>query len=922
MEQDLSRQAAYLADREADVVLRDGSTVRVRPVLRSDEGALLELLRKLSPEARSYRFFSGGVDLEQAARWAAEVDYRDSYGLVATTGGRDRVVAHAVFSRVGGGATEGTTGGMAGGAGDGKAEVAFAIADELQGRGLGTILFAHLAEAAEERGISTFEAEVMPGNERMLQVFRDSGFPVEMRSEPGAVVVESPTSLSPEAVERFERREQIAALTAMRRFLAPGSVAVVGASRERGTVGGELFHNLVATGFNGPVYPVNPRAEVVQSVPAYSSLEGIPREVEIAVVAVPAPAVLEVAEQCAEAGVKGLVVISAGFAEAGPEGSERQRELVALCRRFGMRLIGPNCMGILNTAEDVRLNATFGPQFPPSGKVGFLSQSGALGLAVIDFAGALGLGLSSFVSVGNKADISGNDLIEYWESDEQTGLILLYLESFGNPRRFARIARRVGCMKPIVAVKSGRSGAGARATSSHTGAMVAASDVTVDALFRQAGVIRTDTLHELFNVASLLTSQPLPRGKRVAILTNAGGPAILCADACEGEGLEVLPPPESVQAALSTFLPDGASTSNPIDMLATAPPEHYQRAIRLLGACEDVDALIVIFIPPLVTTSEEVATAIRPAVAEVAGRIPVLPVFMSREGVPPSLREGDPAVPAYSFPEDAARALARVARYADWRSAPRSPIREFEDTRATDAARVIASALAEGHSWLEPTEVAELLECYGVPLVEWRIARSPEGARTAAAELGGEVALKAIARGLLHKSEHGAVRLGLGGGDVVEGAASAMARELERGDHEVEGFIVQRMAPAGEEMIVGVVGDPVFGPVVACGAGGVTTELLRDVAVRITPLTEADAREMVRSLRTFPLLEGYRGRPRADVEALEETLMRVSSLVEAHAEVVEMDLNPVIVGPGGVVVVDARVRVEPPPPRRPWPALA
>jgi acyl-CoA synthetase (NDP forming) len=451
--------------------------------------------------------------------------------------------------------------------------------------------------------------------------------------------------------------------------------------------------------------------------------------------------------------------------------------------------------------------------------------------------------------------------------------------------------------------------------------MVAASDVTVDALFRQAGVIRTDTLHELFDVASLLASQPLPSGKRVAILTNAGGPAILCADACEGEGLEVPPPPESVQAALSTFLPDGASTSNPIDMLATAPPEHYARAIRLLGACEDIDALIVIFIPPLVTTSEEVADAIRPAIADTAGRIPVLPVFMSREGVPESLRQGDLPVPAYSFPEDAARSLARVARYTDWRNAPPSSIREFPDARTTDAARVIASALEQGHNWLEPAEVAELLDCYGVPLVEWRPARSPEEARSAAAELGGEVALKAIAKGLLHKTESGGVRLGLSGGDVVEGAAAAMAREIERAGHEVDGFVVQRMAPAGEEMIVGVVGDPVFGPVVACGAGGVTTELVRDVAVRITPLTEADAREMVRSLRTYPLLEGYRGRPAADVEALEETLMRVSALVEAHAEVTEMDLNPVIVTPRGVVVVDARVRVEPPPPRRPWPAL-
>jgi acetyl coenzyme A synthetase (ADP forming)-like protein len=905
VEQEIRREAAYLADREADVVLRDGSTLHVRPVLQSDEGGLLDLLQGLSSEAVSYRFFSGGANLRQMARWAVDVDYNDRYGLVATTGSKERIVAHAVFSRLDGD----------------RAEVAFEIADELQGRGLGTILYAHLAEAAEERGITTFEAEVLPENNRMLQVFRDSGFPVTTRSEPGVVLVASPTSLSPEAVERFELRDQVAALNAMQQFLAPRSVAVIGASRERGTIGGEIFHNLLSTGFNGPVYPVNPRAEVVQSVPAYPSLTDVPGEVDVAVIVVPADTVLPVAQDCADKGVKGLVVISAGFAETGEDGAKRQRELVAICRRSGMRLIGPNCMGILNTAPDVMLNATFGPEFPPPGRVGFLSQSGALGLAVIDFAKALSLGLSSFVSIGNKADISGNDLIHYWEGDERTELILLYLESFGNPRKFSRIAQRVGRCKPIVAVKSGRSAAGARATSSHTGALVAASDVTVDALFEQAGVTRTDTLHELFDVASLFANQPLPTGDRVAILTNAGGPGIMCADACEAEGLEVVPLPEQVRGELEGFLASGASATNPVDMLASASDQDYERAITAVGRCDEVDAMIVIFIPPLVTRAEDVAAALRAAVDGIRDSMPVLAVFMSHRGVPQALRDGEIRIPSYAFPEDAARALARAARYARWRRTPASTTRIFEDVRRTDAASVIATVLAAGRGWLEPEEVAALLDCYGIPLIEWRLAQTPREAREAAAELGGEVALKAVAPGLVHKTDSGGVRLGLSGGDTVEGAAAQMARAVEQAGHPLEGFIVQRMAKGGEEMLVGVVGDPVFGPVIACGAGGVTTELLNDVVVRLTPLTVADARDMVRSLRTFPLLDGYRGRPKANVPALEEMLLRVSALVEAHAEVAEMDLNPVIVSPSGVLVLDARIRIEPPPPRRPWPAL-
>jgi succinyl-CoA synthetase alpha subunit/RimJ/RimL family protein N-acetyltransferase len=511
-------------------VLRDGSTVHVRPVRPDDREALKRFLERLSPDSRSLRFFSLGVNLEGAADWAADVDYDLRFGLVALGGTRQAVVGHATWSRDD--------------PDDDHAEVAFEIADAYQGNGLGTILLAHLADAAQERGVSAFEAEVLPHNHRMAEVFRESGFAVRTRSGPDVLRVEFPTEMSDDALDRFDDRDRTAAEAAVAKFLRPGSVAVIGASRERGTVGGEIFHNLIATAFEGPVYPVNPHARVVQSVPAFSSVRDVLSDVELAVVAVPAPLVADVARQCAAKGVDAMLVISAGFAETGDEGRARQDELVAICRGAGIRLIGPNCLGVLNTSPDVRLDAMFGPLFPPHGNVGFLSQSGALGLAVIDYAQELGLGLSSFVSVGNKADISGNDLIQYWESDPETDVILLYLESFGNPRKFARIAPRVAREKPIVAVKSGRSAAGARATSSHTGALISASDVTVDSLFRQAGVIRTDTLAELFDVARVLANQPLPRGRRVAIVTNAGGPGILCADTCESRGLEgpELPP--------------------------------------------------------------------------------------------------------------------------------------------------------------------------------------------------------------------------------------------------------------------------------------------------------------------------------------------------------------------------------------------
>lgn len=892
----------YPAHRAAHVALRDGSTVYVRPIRREDENALLAFFQRLSPEARALRFFSATTDtfLIAEARRETDVDYVKTYGLVAATGPEETIVGHALYAAVE----------------EGRAEVAFAIAQEYQGRGLATILLAHLAEAAAANGIGVFEAEILASNHKMLEVFRESGFPVEVRADIGQLKVSFPTSLTDEALQRFEHRENLASLSALKRFLSPHSVAVIGASRRRGTIGGELFRNLLTYGFEGPVYPVNPAAAVVQAVPAYPTVEAIPGPVDLAVIVVPAAEVLKAAEQCARKRVGALVIISAGFAETGEEGRERQAALMKICRAAGMRVIGPNCMGIANTDPMVRLNATFVPVTPPPGRVGFLSQSGALGLAVIDYAQSLGLGISSFVSVGNKADISGNDLLSYWQADPRTDLILLYLESFGNPRKFSRLARWVGRSKPIIVVKSGRSPAGARATSSHTGALIAASDITVDALFRQAGVIRTDTLEEMFDVASLLVNQHPPRGLRVAIITNAGGPGILCADACSAEGLEIPLLAKTTQAALRQFLPREASVANPVDMIASATPDNYRESIRAVAADPSVDALVVIFIPPLVTRAEDVAKAIVDGARELHGKKPVLTVFMSARGVPKAMTSADVRIPSYAFPEAAAIALAHAARYGQWRERPLGVTPKFEQLDRDVALAVVATALRRGGGWLDPDEVAALFRCYGLSVAEQRLVPTAEEAHAAARQLGGRVALKAIAPGLVHKTEAGGVRLDLDPGEV-QVTAEQMANAIRRRGLESPSFLVQRMAQPGVEMIVGVVHDAQFGPVIACGAGGVMVELLRDVSVRLTPLTREDAADMIRSLKSYPLLTGFRGAPPRDVGALEDAVLRVASLVEDLPEVAELDANPIVVHDKGATIIDARVRVEASLPPRP-----
>jgi acetyl coenzyme A synthetase (ADP forming)-like protein len=708
-------------------------------------------------------------------------------------------------------------------------------------------------------------------------------------------------------------------------LLRPKSVAVIGASRERGTIGAEIFHNLLAHEFQGAVYPVNPKADVVQSVRAYPSIEEVPGPVDLAVVVVPNRSALDVLEACGRAGVRAAVVISAGFKETGPEGAEREKALLECARRFDMRLVGPNCLGVLNTEDGVRLDATFAPVYPPAGRVAFSSQSGALGLAILEYATELNLGISHFVSVGNKADVSGNDLIEFWEKDSGTDLVLLYLESFGNPRRFTQIARRVGRTKPIVAVKSGRTQAGVRAAASHTGSL-AGSDAAVDALCLQSGVIRTDTIEELFDVAILLAHQPIPRGNRVAIVTNAGGPGIMATDACESHGLELPALADETVTALRSFLAREASTKNPVDMIASASVESFEKGVRLVANDPNVDSVLVIYVPPIVTRPLDVAQAIVRGVAGAAsdaaargeGPKPVLTCFLGSHGVPEGLRslhEGQ--IPSYAFPEAAAIALARAVRYGRWRAEPEGEVRRFADVDAERARRALAAvsrrAAAGGTTWLEPAEVQELLAAYGLRTPPSVVARDAAQAVSAAARVGYPVVLKLVSESITHKSDVGGVVLDLRDEAEVRGAFAAIGERLAaRGLRDrMDGVLVQPMLREGSEAIVGMTHDPSFGPLLMFGLGGVNVELLKDVAFRVQPLTDRDARELVRAVRGFPLLEGWRGAPAGDVAAVEETLLRVSQLAGDHPEIVEMDLNPVkVLEPGrGCVVLDARVAV-------------
>jgi acetate---CoA ligase (ADP-forming) len=702
------------------------------------------------------------------------------------------------------------------------------------------------------------------------------------------------------------------AAASLRPMFLPHSVAVVGASRDPNRLGSRVLDAIIQGR-----YPVNPIAPSIGGRKAYRSVAEIPEPVDLAVIVIPGADVPDVVDECARRGVRALIVISAGFAEVGVEGKRLQDQLLAKVRSHGLRMLGPNCLGLLNTDPLGPLNASFVPLAPPAGNVAMSSDSGALSLAILAGAARLGLGISASVSVGNRADVSSNDLLEYWENDERTGVILLYLESFGNPNRFARIARRVGRRKPIVAVKAGRTTAGQRAAGSHTAAL-ATSDVAVDALFHQTGIIRAETLAEMFDLAAALGSQPLPAGNRVGILTNAGGPAILCADVCEAGGLKLPVLSERVQARLAEFLPAAASRSNPVDMIASATPDHFRRAAAALLTSGEIDALIVIQVEIGTRNNGDFNAALAAGVSEArhhdANPAPVLFCRMP-ELTTRSLPSSDgPIIPCYAFPEAAARVLSRMTAYAAWRAKPAGKCSTFADADAAAAREVCRRVLVNrGDGWLSVEESRAVLSAMNLPVADGGVARDAREASQLARKLGFPVAIKLASTKLIHKTEIGGVRLNLGDEAAVSQAFNEIRARLERDGNldAMEGVLVQPMMADGTEVMVGAKRDAVFGALIAFGLGGIHVEILGDVCFRVAPLTDIDAAEMIRAIRGFKLLEGYRGHPPADLPALQDLLLRVSRLIESVPEVAEIDLNPVFaLEPGrGCRIVDARLFV-------------
>jgi acetyl coenzyme A synthetase (ADP forming)-like protein len=891
----------------ADVLLRDGTSLRLRAIRSDDKERLADHFSRLGPESVRHRFFGVKKDLTaEELQGFTEPDFDRHVGLVGTQEGAagETIVVVGRYFRLAP-ADDGVP----------RAEFALAVADEWHGRGAGTVMLEHLSRLASEAGIERFEADVLEDHVAMLRMLAHLGFEVSERTRQGVVRALFPVRLTEKARRASDARVAAASAESVRALLHPRSVALVGASRRPGTIGHALLANLKRDGFAGAVYPVNPEAAEIEGLRTYPSVAAIGQPFDLGVIAVPAAKVLAAVEDCARAGARGVVVISAGFAEMSAEGRVEQDRLRALVRAWGMRMVGPNCMGVLNTAEGVSLNATFAPTPAPPGNVGMLSQSGALGLAILDYARDLNIGISSFVSVGNKADVSGNDLLAYWKDDPQTDVIALYLESFGNPRRFARLAPEVARKKPIVAVKSGRSAAGSRAASSHS-ASLACLDVAVDALFEQAGVIRTNTLEDLFDVVALLSSQPVPKGPRVGVVTNAGGPGILLADACEAQGLSLPELAPETLAHLRSFLPAAAGLKNPVDMIASASAEQYERTIAAVAADPNVDALVVVYVPPLVTTAAEIGAAVARGAGTVPADKPILTVFLASKGAPPVLATGPRGkLPSYSFPENAARALSAALRYGRWRDRPQGTALHLTDEQRGRARRLVQGALSagDGPAWLEPEAVQELLAIAGIEMARARTC-APEDASRVADELGYPLVAKAIAPGLVHKSDVGGVALGLESALDVRLAVAAMRDRLTAAGHRLESVLLQRQVDGGLEALVGVVGDPTFGPLIVCGAGGVQVELLRDVSFRLPPVTDLDAADMIDRLRSRPLFDGYRGAPPADRAALVDLLQKLSALVEELPELYELDLNPVKVQrPGeGAVVVDARIRVGPP----------
>ncbi len=861
-----------------DVILRHGRTLRLRPPLPDDAEAVLDFFRRLDDRSLYMRFhgtrrishdiLDGLLDPDWSARGAL-------IGLLRGDAG-DEVVAVASYARL---------------RDPRLAEAAFAVATELQGLGVGTRLVEQLAEAAAQEGVETFVADVMADNDAMLQVFADTGYDVERTFEGGEIQVRLRIAASDRFLAAVDRRDHTAVGRSLEPFFQPRTVAVIGASARPGAIGGAVFRNIVEGGFTGRAVPVNRSGEPVAGVPAVHSIEEVAEPVDLVVICVPAAAVYPAVESALAAGVRAVCVITAGFAETGPDGARAERELLTLVRSYGARMIGPNCLGL--ASSDVDMNATFSSAGFAPGTVAISSQSGAVGLAVLEGLERRGLGVSSFVSVGNKADVSSNDLLEHWEDDPATGIIALYLESFGNPRRFGRIARRVARTKPIVALKSGSTPIGSRAAQSHTAAL-AGSDAAVESLFRQSGVLRAATLEELLDLTDVLATQPLPRGRRTAILTNAGGLGILCGDACSNAGLELAQLDQHTREHIAALVPGEATVLNPIDIIGSATPKTFEAVTPFVLSDPDVDSVIVLVTATAVADPADVIAAVATVAAKAETAKPVLVVVTG--GAPAHAGSG---ISCFAYPETAARVLSRMSERAEWLRWPIGRIQDAEVDRVTAEAIIAEALAAEGEGWLDPDAAQRLLAAYGIPTAAQQVVHTGSEALAAAEKLGFPVVVKTGAAGV-HKTEKGGVVL-----DVRTPVELAAATTTV-------GFpaVVQPMVRGGVEAMAGVMQDPVFGPVVAFGMGGTMAELLGEVRFSPAPLTDVDADELIATGKAGALLAGMRGAAPADSAALADLLRRLAQLAADFHQIVELDLNPVMARPNGCLAVDARIRVD------------
>ena len=900
-------------------LLTDGGTVEVRPARPQDFEAVRAMHAAMSEDNMYLRFFSmsRGAAEQEARRVCREPD-SDHAALLAWQDGR----------LAGVGAYEPA-------AKPGVAEVAFAVADDMHGRGIAGVLLEHLVWQARQRGLEAFTADTLAENSAMLRVFADVGLPARRRIAGDTVELTFPlpgddTYRLGSYLEAVASRESRADVASLRPLLQPRSVAVVGASQRRGTVGRAILRNIVTGGFTGPVYAVSPHAQEMEGVPCAASVDDLPGPVDLAVIAVPPPAVPEVAEQCGRHGVRALIVISASRGAAGAE-------LLATCRRYGMRLVGPSCFGVI--VPWIGLDATFTADHPIRGVAGLMVQSGGVGIALLEQLSRLGIGVSSFASAGDKYDVSPTDLLTWWAQDEVTQLAVLYVESFGNPRKFAGAARRVAQRMPVLTVVGARSPAGHRAAS-HTapGATPLASQ---EAMFDQAGVIATRSLGELVDAAALLACQPLPGGNRVAIVANAGGAAALAADACADHGLQVVQLGAATQRALRGLLPAAAVVTGPVDTSPVVTTEAFRACVEEVAADGGVDAVLAVAVP---TAFSDLSAAVAQAViskplavalldrAESVTRLkrrpvaqppPGPPADTGPAGGPPAAEVIDEAgaavtgVPCYADPDNAARALGHAARYRAWRGRHRGQVPELDGLRPADARALVTGFLAGSPAggWLPQASAAELVSCYGVPLAATIAVATEEEARAAAGQLGGSVVLKAEAEGLVHRTRAGGVKVDLRTSqEVAEGYRMLVADSGQR----LQRVLVQPMLEGGVEVMIGVAQEPVFGPLVVFGSGDAATGVHGDHVTRLTPLTDADAEEMIHAVHVAPLLAGDRGTSPADTAALADALLRVSRLADDLPEVSELDLNPVLARQDGVWCMDVRVRISPAAPRDPF----